>query len=293
MRVLLIKGLLHLFASLPLRTAHGIATLLGRIIAQRTTLRIAQVTRTNIRLCFPHLPVAEQNVLAKQSLIETCKTFSEMGALWLWPPKRMLGLVRKVSGEAYLQQALQRGKGGLVLTPHLASWEIVGLYVCSRYPSTALSRPLKLAGLHDLIYTARSRTGGRIVPTDNAGVRALYRALHQNELAGILPDQVPNEGMGIFAPFFGIPTYTIVLASRLARKTGASVIFAYAERLPHSQGFHLHFFQAPAEIAAENLETAASALNQAIEQCIQQYPTQYQWSYKRFKRRPAGEVSVY
>lgn len=294
MRVLLIKALLHLFAIVPLPIIYSIATLLGRIIAQWQTLRITQVTIINISLTFPHLSPAAQNTLVKQSLIETCKTFCEMGALWLWQTDRVLGLVQKVNGEACLQEALQRGKGVILLTPHLGAWELAGLYASSRYPLTALFRPPKLHGLHDFIRTARERAGGCLVPTDKAGVRALYQALHQGQVAGILPDQVPDSaGSGIFAPFFGQPAYTMVLVNRFARKTGASVIFTYAERLPQGQGFHIHFLPAPAEIAAENLEEAVSALNQGVEQCVQKNIAQYQWGYKRFKRRPEGVASVY
>ncbi|RKZ47643.1 MAG: lipid A biosynthesis acyltransferase [Candidatus Parabeggiatoa sp. nov. 3] len=286
----ILKGLLHLLALLP--PVHRIATLLGRIAAHYPQLSITQVTRINIQLCFPQLSNEEQTRLVKQNLIETGKTFSELGALWLWPKDRVLGLVRQVSGEACLQEALQRGKGVVLLTPHLGAWEMAGLYASNHYPLTALYRPPKLSGLQDLIHSARERAGGRFVPTDKTGVRALYRALHQGQIAGILPDQVPNEaGSGIFAPFFGIPAYTMVLVSRLARKTGATVIFTYAERLP--QGFHIHFLPAPVDIAADNLEIAVRALNQGIEHCIQHCPTQYQWSYKRFKRRPEGEKAVY
>lgn len=286
--------MLHLLALLPLRTLHSIATLLGRLATHYPQLSITQVTRINIQLCFPQLSNEAQEILVKQNLIETGKTFSELGALWLWPKDRVLGLVRQVSGEACLQQALQRGKGVVLLTPHLGAWEMAGLYASKHYPLTALYRPPKLSGLHDLIHSARERAGGRFVPTDKTGVRALYRALHQGEIAGILPDQVPNEaGSGIFAPFFGVPAYTMVLVSRLARKTGASVILTYAERLPQGQGFHIHFLPAPVDIAADNLEIAVRALNQGIEHCVQNCPTQYQWSYKRFKRRPEGEEAVY
>ncbi len=258
------------------------------------TLRITQVTHTNIHLCFPQLSPTTQKRLVKKSLIETCKTFSELGALWLWQNDRVLRLVQKVSGETYLQQALQKGKGVILLTPHLGAWELAGLYASAHYPLTALYRPPKLQGLHDLIHAARTRTGGRFVATDKTGVRALYYALRRGQIVGILPDQVPSEtGSGIFVPFFEVQTYTMVLVSRLARKTGATVIFTFAERLSTQAGFHIHFLQAPAKMATDNLEMSVSALNQGIEKCVRKNPTQYQWSYKRFKRRPEGVASVY
>jgi KDO2-lipid IV(A) lauroyltransferase len=294
MRVLLIKGLLHFFALLPLPLVHRIAIWLGKNLAKRPKLRITRVTRIHIHLCFPHLSKEAQTDLIEQSLIETCKTFSELGALWLWPVERVLQLVREVNNEEYIQQALQQSKGVILLTPHFGAWELAALYISSRYQLTGLYRPPKLAGLQNLIITARERAGGRLMPTDKSGVRALYQTLRRGNVAGILPDQVPSEaGSGVFAPFFGIPTYTILLVSRLARKTGAPVIFTYAERLPQEHGFRMHFLPAPAEIAADDLEIACTALNRGIEQCIQNCPAQYQWSYKRFKRRPENMASVY
>jgi KDO2-lipid IV(A) lauroyltransferase len=130
------------------------------------------------------------------------------------------------------------------------------------------------------------------VPTNRRGVKALFQTLQQQAVVGILPDQVPTEA-GIFAPFFGRPTYTMVLVSRLAQRGNVPVIFTYAERLSKGRGFHVHFLPAPPTISAPDLEKAVNALNQGIEQCIQHCPTQYQWSYKRFKRQPTHLPSIY
>jgi len=283
MRALLIKIILQILALLPLKATHKIASLIGGAIAKRPNLRITKVTRTNIRLCFPQLSDQAQEELTKASLIETCKTYSELGALWLWKVDKVLGLVQKVSGE----ECLADKNRVLILTPHLGAWELAALYVSSRYKLIGLYRRPKLLGLDKFIRKARERAGGQLVATDKSGIRALYQALRRGQMAGILPDQVPNEAnSGEFAPFFGIPAYTMVLVSRFARKSGATVIFTYAERLPEGRGFHLHFFPAPKEMTE-------TALNKGIEQCVKTCPAQYQWSYKRFKRRPEGEASVY
>ncbi len=290
MRALLIKGLLHLLSWLPLKVVHKIAVFLGQKIAKRSKLRITQATRTNIYLCFPQLSQVERNVLITQSLIETCKTFSELGILWLWQPDKVLKLIEKVSNEDCLQQALQKGKGVILLTPHLGAWEMAGLYASANYHLTALYRPPKLIGLNKIIHTARERAGGKLLATDKKGVRSLLQALHRGEIAGILPDQVPSSG-GVFAPFFGIPAYTMGLVARLSQKTGAKVIFTYAERT--SNGFHIHFLPAPKNIDSNNLEIAGTALNQGVEQCVNSCCNQYQWSYKRFKQHPSGTIDFY
>jgi KDO2-lipid IV(A) lauroyltransferase len=278
----LIKGLLHLLSWLPLHVVHKIATFLGQQMAKRPKLRITQATRINITLCFPQLSLAEQDILITKSLIETCKAFSELGILWLWQYDKVLNLITKISNEACLEQALKLGKGVVLLTPHLGAWEVAGLYASAHYPLTALYRPPKLIGLNKIIHTARERAGGKFVATDKRGVRALLQALHRGELVGILPDQVPSSG-GTFAPFFKIPAYTMNLVARLVQKTEAVVIFTYAERTV--QGFHLHFLPAPEGIDSDDLEEACTALNQGVEQCMNNCYEQYQWSYKRFKKQ--------
>jgi KDO2-lipid IV(A) lauroyltransferase len=84
-----------------------------------------------------------------------------------------------------------------------------------------------------------------------------------------------------------------VLLSRLALKTGAPVIFGYAERLPHGRGYHLHFLPAPSDINQGDIESSAATVNAMVEKCVRAAPEQYQWVYKRFRVRPHGEKAFY
>ena len=77
-------------------------------------------------------------------------------------------------------------------------------------------------------------------------MRLLVQGLERGEYAGILPDQEPKAETGaVFAPFFGVPAYTMLLVNRLARRTGARVIFLFAERLGPREGFRVHCIAAP------------------------------------------------
>ncbi|WP_353571379.1 lysophospholipid acyltransferase family protein [Candidatus Albibeggiatoa sp. nov. BB20] len=291
MRAVLIKTCLRILAVFPLAWNYRLATRLGKWIARHPNWRIASVTRTNIELCFPDLPASEQQRWIEKSIIETCKTFVELGTLWLWRSQKTLSLVKKVSNEDCLQQALAQDKGVILLTPHFGAWEMAGLYASKHYPMTALYRPPKLLGLNQFILDARQRASGRYVATDKTGIKALYQTLKQQQVIGILPDQVPSRGNGVFAPFFNQPADTMVLVARFASKTQAPVIFTFAERL--DDGFHIHFFPAHPDINSSDLAISTQALNQGVEHCIMQQPTQYQWSYKRFKHVPEGQNSIY
>lgn len=292
MRAAVVKLLLRLFSLLPLRVAHALGAVIGTWLVFMPN-KLRAITRINIEKCFPKISAQERGRLVHRSLIETGKTVAEMGALWLWTRNRMLSLVTQVSGEHLLKEALAQGKGTILAAPHLGAWEVVGLYCSAHYPITSLYRPPRMSALDGMMRTARQRLGATLVPTDAGGVRALYRALEKGEMVGILPDQEPGAGTGVFAPFFGVPAYTMVLLSRLALKTQAPVIFAYAERLPLGAGYHLHFSRAPRAIHEGSVEDSTHCVNAMVEECVRALPDQYQWSYKRFRTRPPGEERYY
>ena len=86
---------------------------------------------------------------------------------------------------------------------------------------------------------------------------------------------------------------TSTLGARLAQRTGVAVICGIAHRLPDAQGFELRFEHASDSVAVADPETAARAINAAVERSVRHAAAQYQWEYKRFKRRPAGQRDYY
>jgi len=291
-RFALFKAGFALFAALPLPVVHAIATALGRLLGA-LPLKLRHIARANLRLCFPDRSREERETLMRRSIVEFCKTFLETAVIWGADRQRVLGLINEVHGAQLLDEGLARGKGVILAAPHLGSWELVGQYLSSRHPMTNLYRPPRSRNVERLMRQCRERFGSRIVPTTTHGVRELYKALERNELVGILPDQNPGRGTGVFVPFFGVTTYSPVLLSRLARKTGAAVLFVYAERLPRGTGFHLHFLPAPKGVDSPDLNTAAQRVNEGIEDCVRRLPEQYWWSHNRFRTRPKGEPPIY
>lgn len=291
-RARLVFWILRLLALLPLWLAHALGAAVGVVmgVIPNSLRRVAQV---NIDACFPDWSTAARKRLVRQSLREGGKAVAELGALWLWPRERVLKLVREVRGGELVEQAVADGRGAIIAGPHLGAWELSGFYLASRWPMTSLYRPPRLTELEVAVRAARERGGATLVPTDAGGVRALFKALGRDELVGILPDQEPGLDSGAFAPFFGIAANTMVLLPRLAQKSGAPVLFVFAERLPWGRGYIFHLEAAPAGIDDPDTNVACAALNQGVEHCVRQAPAQYQWSYKRFKKRPEGQAKLY
>ncbi len=225
--------------------------------------------------------------------MQTGMAILECGALWLWPVEKVLSRVRKVTGWELVDEARADGNGVIFTAPHLGAWEVIGLYTAKRSPMTCMYRPPKLTGLDQLIREGRGRSGVTLVPTDAGGVRALYKALSRGELVGILPDQDPGYGAGVFAPFFGVEANTMTLLPRLAGKPNVTVLMTYVERLPGGQGYHIHIMPAPGCMADKDPVTAATCLNDAVEKCVRALPGQYLWAYRRFRNRPDGEKNLY
>lgn len=284
--------LLRLLGSLPLPLLHGIGALFGQLFSLLPN-RHRRITQRNLALTFPEMSERQRARLLVQSLQETGKTFMETALMWCGSRQRILGLVRQVEGEELLQAALQRGKGVILAAPHLGSWELIGHYIAARAPITCLYKPPRNPSVEAAMREGRMHLGVKLAPTDTSGVKSLLSILKGGEVAGILPDQDPSEGGGVFVPFFGIATNTMTLLPRLAARSGATVLVSYAERLPWGRGYRLHFIPCGAALNERDPIAAATALNRAVEQAIRQSPAQYQWSYKRFRTRPEGEPSLY
>lgn len=285
----LAHAVVRLLARLPLSVVYRLGTGLGWLIA-RIPNRQRRNALINIGLCLPELSRDEQIRLRDRNLAQIARTYLEIGFLWLRPMEQVLGLVKEVRGAEHLRRA--PGRGLIVLSPHIGAWELAGQHLVRQGPTAIFYKPQKY--LDDLILAARRRNGAELAPITAKGIRVLVQALERGDYVGILPDQEPKADKGaVFAPLFGIAAFTMLLVSRLSRRTGAPVIFMFAERLPGSAGFRIHCIPASEGIDSEDDETAAAALNRGIEQCIRLCPDQYVWSYKRYRRRPLGAPKVY
>ncbi len=274
------------FALLPLWLAHAIGAVLGWLVfAASPTYRRRFLTNSR---------------LAGYSFGQVAGAVAHAGRMVAELPKLWMGREGKKSGKAEapfewdnpssaasVEAAYQRGKGVIFLTPHLGCFEIIGQAWAQRFgaqhgPFTVLFRPARKPWLAELVANSRNRTGLATVPTNLSGVRQMIKSLRKGEAVGLLPDQVPPDGMGLWAPFFGKDAYTMTLAARLAAQTGATVLVGWGERLPWGHGYKLHFYELNLALGAD-LETAVQRMNVEMEALIRACPTQYLWGYGRYK----------
>ncbi|MBS1144259.1 MAG: lysophospholipid acyltransferase family protein [Proteobacteria bacterium] len=263
---------------LPLRALHLFGAVLGLL-----TYALSPTYRRHLRenIAQAGLPASLRGKVAA----ETGKQMVELARIWMRPLEEAIPLVTEVIGWEHVEAAQREGKGIVFLTPHLGCFEITAQYVSAYGDITVLYRPPKFAVVQELILKGRKRAHLHLAPADLSGVRALIKALKKGQMVGMLPDQAPKTGEGVWLKFFGRYAYTMTLAARLT-ETGAVSLLTWAERLPGGKGYRMRF-QPPSVPLAGSTVDRAQQINLEIESLIRMCPSQYLWGYNRYKR-PAG-----
>ena len=266
--------ILRLYANLPLGLLHRLGTVLGWVM-----YGMSPTYRRNLRANLARAGYGDARV-RRAAIAHAGQLLAETPAVWLRPQERVAALVKEVHGMAAMDAARAAGKALLFLTPHMGCFEITAQYAGQRMPLTVLYRAPKLVWLEPLMRSGRGRGGVRLAPADARGVREVLAALKRREAAGFLPDQVPGEGEGEWAEFFGELAYTSTLAPRLARRPDVACFLAYARRLPAGAGYTLVLKTLPPPLPGE---TPVRHLNRALEDLVRECPAQYLWGYNRYK----------
>lgn len=276
--------LLRLLARLPLSFFHALGAAGGRL-AYALSPRFSRRMRTNLQasgLC-PDQAAFER--ILRANIVETGKQALEYVPLWFRSEQDAAALVRSCRGEQAVLDAYREGRGVILLTPHLGCFEVAALYASRHFPITVLYRPPRVAWIEHLIVAGRGRGNVKLAAANMKGVRALFRALKNGQAIGVLPDQVPRYGEGLWVDFFGRPAYTMTLISRLYEVVQPAVFVAVALRRPRADGFDIEVERVEGDLSGRE---GVRRMNAAIERAITRCPQQYLWAYSRHKRPPGA-----
>lgn len=268
-------ALFQLLSHAPLWLLHGCGWLLGWLAFLGSAVYRQRLLHN---AALAGVPSGDRN----RAVGEAGKLVFELPRLWLGRP---VGV--RWDGQQHVETALASGRGIVFLTPHLGCFEVTAQAYAARFgegahPMTVLFREPRKAWLAKLVVASRARPGLRTAPANLAGVKQLIKALKSGQCVGLLPDQVPPNHLGVWAPFFGKPAYTMTLAARLALQTGATVLLAWGERLPWGKGYVIHVQPMEDTLSAE-IQQAVVQVNRSMEALISDHPSQYLWGYARYK----------
>jgi KDO2-lipid IV(A) lauroyltransferase len=289
--VSLVKLLLWLLSLMPSGMPFWLAGKAARLWMQLSPVK-RHTTERNLARCYPDADPGRRRQLAIESFRHYLSSILETGQNWYWTLERLQSRCDAFIGEELAREALDSGRGVVVLAPHFGAWEYLGMYLQKLPDIAILYKPPSHPGLERALLEKRRRGGANLIPATASGLRQLYAHLQAGKGAGVLPDQQPSRGQGRFAPFFGNPALTGVLVPRLVQRTGCLVLASVCERLPGGR-FRVHMLPVEDEIYSPDMDTSLAAMNRAIERCIAIDPPQYLWSYRRFKAQPEGFAPFY
>ncbi len=275
--------ILRLVARLPLRWFHALGAALGWV-AYLSSKVYAQRLRENLLQSKVWSSPKEYEALVRQCIAETGKGALELIPVWFRPPEKAARFIKRFTGLDEMIELHKARRGVILLTPHLGCFDAAAAEVARFVPLTVLYKKPKIRWLEKLIVAGRAQGQERLAPAGLSGVRTLYRALRNGEAIGILPDQAPGAGEGVWAEFFGRRAYTMSLVGRLIEATGAAVYTAFCRRLPHGEGYEVELIRVEEDLRGE---AGILAMNRVIERTVRRCPAQYLWSYNRYKH-PAG-----
>ena len=282
MRKPLLKLSLNLIAALPLSIAQAIGAFLG-VLAYLGSSHYRSLFRPQYQtvVTAKNLPFKLWEAIRASGML-----FSD--SLWIWRnPQKALALV-EVQNWDVVEAAINEGHGLVMLTPHLGGFEIIPRVLAQHFPATILYRPSRQAWLNEVVEEGRAYPNMHFVPTNLNGVRQMTRALTRGEAIGILPDQVPSGGEGVWVPFFGRPAYTTPLPARLANRNKTPVVMFTAKRKGLGQGWLMQATRLSP--LSEDATIGAAELNVAIENAVLVAPEQFIWSYNRYKHPSGAEL---
>ncbi len=277
------RALLQWVSQFPLLFLRWLAYTVAWLLLLAPHRGIRWHTRVNLLLAMPELSVGERLQLEREIVRNECLMVVESVKAWGMPPEYSANQIQHVEGMDVLQEALLDSKGMIAVVPHLGTWEMMNSWLNQFGSPTIMYKSARNPGVDSFILNGRQRLNATLVPTDGQGVKAILKTLRRGGFTIILPDHVPDESGGVFAPFFGHEVMTTTLVSRLAQRTGCRVIGISCIRSPDGAGFIVKCEKLPDAIHDQDLVVSATALNEGMESMIRHAPAQYMWSYRRFK----------
>jgi len=272
---------------LPLPALRALGWGLGRLLYVLARAR-REIALTNLRLCFPEMPEAERQNLARAHFVAFSRAVLDRTLGW-WASRERLERIIRIAGAEHLSDP--GGRPTIVLSPHFVGLDAGGTRTSMLIAGCSLYSNQRNQVFNKLLYHGRMRFNEALLLSRQEGIRRIVKAMKDGYPFYYLPDQDFGRKESIFVPFFGIQTATIPALSRLVRLTGARVVPCITRQVP--DGYEVEVMPPWENFPGESIEADTAAVNRFIESQVLRMPEQYFWLHKRFKTRPPGEQRFY
>lgn len=277
----------ELLGRLPEGLSHPLTGSIARLAFALDTRR-ADVCLVNLRIALPGLSESEHLRIARESYRHIAWNATDLATAARRDPSQLLERFELTGWEHY-ERAMAGGRGAVVVTAHLGSFEFALHALSMRTRGlTVAARPLTNRRVSHHLFDRRARTGARIVP-HRGSLPDLLRALRGGQAVVFANDQYARRSRGIPSPFFGVLALTSPGPALLALRSGAPLVPFYSVRLAHDR----HRASVMPPIAPEatgdrkaDVARLTAELNAVLEGAIREHPEQWVWGHRRFRHSP-------
>lgn len=275
------------FVPLPLMR---MAAQIGAWLAKLTNASIYRSIDRNLMLVTPSMADKDRAQLATEALHHQMISTADSLKSWAMPPEWSIKQIKAVHNIEIFKEGLAHPNGMLAIVPHIGTWEMMNAWINQFGKPVIMYKPVKSEAMDRFILQGRQRLNATLVPTDGTGVKAIFKTLKEGGFSIVLPDHVPDPSGGVIVPFFGIPTLTSTLASKLAQKTQCALVGLSCIRRDNNDGFEIFCYRLDDPNSYDkDIKVATQALNNAMQRMIEPHFSHYMWGYRRFKFTPFGE----
>ena len=291
-----VRGIIGAVGSLPLQTSLSAGAAFGRL-AQKFGGKLNRVGKKNLSIALPDLNESEQNEILRGCFESLGRQLGLVAHFKNFKPETVRDLL-EMEGRENFDEAVATGKGVLMFTGHFGSWEVFNLvpYAFADSQMNVLVRRIDNPLVENLVEGLRTSFGGKTIDKKTSA-RAMFRLLQTGELLGVMADLNVQEREGVFVDFFGVPASTTTALAKLALRTEAIVLPAFAIWQPARQKYLLKL-EPPIEYQktgddTQDIRDLTQKVTNIVEKYVRAFPEQWMWIHKRWNTRPPGEPKIY
>ena len=267
----------NLVTKLSLRTqiiiSQNIASVLYHYIPKRKNVAIK-----NIQTAFPKC----SDIWVANTLKKCYKFFAYNFIQFLALPKSTDSIKIQINGQTALDNAIEQGKGVILISSHFGPWEILGHWLgVNNYQLRGVAHKQKNKGANRFFEEKRQLSGIKHIYR-KVGMDVFYNILEEKKILGLVSDQ-DAKNKGIFINFFNKPASTHKGAAIFHLNTNAPMIYGICIQT----GFQEYKIELiPITSVKNTMEDITQEYTLTLERIIQKYPEQYFWFHNRWKTNP-------
>jgi len=266
-------------------TMKGLTLLVYHLDKKRRNLTI-----TNLTMAFPEKTPEKIRSLSKEVYRELSKTITEILLMFTGKFDIENAIKNRDEAKEKLQKLAENSPHGIVfMTAHFSNWELMAHFIAKNgLPMIVIGRKGNNRLIEANITTPFREKYGNSAASKDKAMLSMMKRLKANGNVGLLIDQKAGGSHSAKIDFFGKPAETTLSVASLKLKLAPLIVPVFVVR--DSDGLYELVINEPVEYVADEIEDQQEKLeamtlkyNQAIEDIVKKYPSQWFWMHNRWR----------